>query len=78
MALAVPPRPSEPSWVWHTVGPLPADTALYHIATGSDWVLSRVLANASGPGHPRFGHRLVSVFERPFRVSGTASAMKQQ
>jgi pimeloyl-ACP methyl ester carboxylesterase len=55
----------------------PYYTALYRIVTGSDWVVSRVLANAWGPGHPHFGHRLVSVFERPFRVSGTAGAIKQ-
>lgn len=51
--------------------------ALYRIVTGSDWIVSRVLANAWGPGHPHLGHRLLSVFERPFRVSGTAGAMKQ-
>ena len=51
--------------------------ALFRIATGSDWIVSRVLANAWGPGHPHIGHRLLSVFERPFRVSGTEDAMRQ-
>ena len=51
--------------------------ALYRIATGSDWIVSRVLANAWGPGHPHLGHSLLSAFERPFRVSGTAEAIKQ-
>ena len=51
--------------------------ALFRIGTGSDWIVSRVLANAWGPGHPHFGHRLLSVFERPFRVEGTADAMKK-
>lgn len=51
--------------------------ALYRIITGSDWIVSRVLANAWGHPHPRFTRALLSEFERPFLVAGTAQALKQ-
>jgi pimeloyl-ACP methyl ester carboxylesterase len=51
--------------------------ALYRILTGSDWLVSRVLANAWGPHRPRFGHALLANFERPFRVDGTAGALRR-
>lgn len=51
--------------------------ALYRMLTGTDWVISRVLANAWGPQRPPFTHALLSEFERPFLVSGTASALTQ-
>jgi pimeloyl-ACP methyl ester carboxylesterase len=35
-----------------------------------------VLANAWGPHRPHFTHALLAVFERPFRVAGTADALK--
>ena len=55
----------------------PYYTALYRLLTGSDWLVSRVLRNAWGPHPPRFGHDLLANFERPFRVAGTAEALKQ-
>jgi pimeloyl-ACP methyl ester carboxylesterase len=63
-------------WLSHLLV-FPYYPALFRIATGSDWLVSRVLANAWGPGHPHFGHRLLAVFERPFRVSGTAGALRR-
>lgn len=51
--------------------------ALYRIVTGSDWVVSRVLANAWGRRHPPFTHALLSQFERPFMVAGTDGALEQ-
>jgi len=51
--------------------------ALYRIVSGSDWMVSRVLANAWGHEHPPLTHTLLSEFERPFRVAGTAAALKQ-
>ncbi len=51
--------------------------ALYRILTGSDWFVSQVLRNAWGPNPPHFSHAFLAVFERPFRVTGTADALKQ-
>ena len=61
----------------HTCSSSPYYPAFFRLATGSDWLVSRVLANAWGHGHPHFGHRLLSVFERPFRVDGTEGALKK-
>lgn len=55
----------------------PYSTALYRIVTGSDWIVGRVLRNAWGPDPPRLGHATLEQFERPFRVQGTQSALKQ-
>ncbi len=55
----------------------PYYTALYRILSGSDWLVSHVLRNAWGPHPPSFGHKLLAIFERPFRVAGTADALKQ-
>ena len=63
-------------WFSHLLEP-PYYPAFFRLATGSDWLVSRVLANAWGHGHPHFGHRLLSVFERPFRVDGTEGALKK-
>ncbi|HZT15690.1 MAG TPA: alpha/beta hydrolase [Gaiellaceae bacterium] len=51
--------------------------ALFRLATGSDWLVSHVLAGAWGRLRPHFTHTLLSVFERPFRVQGTADGLKQ-
>jgi pimeloyl-ACP methyl ester carboxylesterase len=55
----------------------PYFTAAFRILTGSDWLVARVLRNAWGPRPPHFRHRQLTEFERPFRVSGTANALKQ-
>ena len=51
--------------------------ALFQLATGSDWLVARILRNAWGRHAPSFGHAVVQQFERPFRVRGTAEAIKQ-
>jgi pimeloyl-ACP methyl ester carboxylesterase len=55
----------------------PYYTAVYRLLTGSDWFVARVLRNAWGPHQPHLGHDLLANFERPFRVAGTADALKQ-
>ena len=51
--------------------------ALFKLATGSDWLVGRVLRNAWGPHPPRFTDAVLDQFERPFRVIGTADAIRQ-
>jgi pimeloyl-ACP methyl ester carboxylesterase len=60
-------------WGAHLLVP-PWFTTVYRIATGSDWIVRRVLSSAWGPSPHRFGKSFVDEFERPFRVSGTAAA----
>lgn len=55
----------------------PYYTAVYRLITGSDWVVGRVLRNAWGPTPAPTGHATLAEFERPFRVEGTESALKQ-
>jgi pimeloyl-ACP methyl ester carboxylesterase len=55
----------------------PYYTALYRIATGSDWIVGRVFRNAWGPNPPRPSRATLEQFERPFRVEGTEAALKQ-
>jgi pimeloyl-ACP methyl ester carboxylesterase len=52
-------------------------TAAYRLVTGSDWVVGRVLRNAWGSNPPSFSHATLAEFERPFRVDGTDTALKQ-
>ena len=55
----------------------PYYTALYRILSSSDWLVSRLLRNAWGAHPPPFQHALLAEFERPFRVDGTAAALKE-
>jgi pimeloyl-ACP methyl ester carboxylesterase len=55
----------------------PYYTALYRILSGSDWVVGRILRNAWGSNPPSFPRATLSEFERPFRVQGTGTALKQ-
>jgi pimeloyl-ACP methyl ester carboxylesterase len=55
----------------------PYYTAVYRFVTGSDWVVGRVLRGAWGPKPAPAGHATLAQFERPFRVLGTDSALKQ-
>jgi pimeloyl-ACP methyl ester carboxylesterase len=48
----------------------------YRLLTGWDWLVGRVLRNAWGPNPPAFSHATIAQFERPFRVSGTAAALR--
>jgi pimeloyl-ACP methyl ester carboxylesterase len=52
----------------------PYFTSIYRIATGSDWIVRRIVSNALGPA--RTTHGEVEQFERPFRVDGTPSAIR--
>src|SRR4051812_12959145 len=52
----------------------PYYTSLYRIGTGSDRVVRHVLSGALGPAKATDGD--VEQFERPFRVEGTASAIR--
>ena len=51
--------------------------AAVKVASGWDWFVGRALRNAWGPNPPRFPHATLRQFEQPFRVTGTASALKQ-
>ncbi len=55
----------------------PYYTAVYRLATGSDWLVGKVLRNGWGPSPPPFSHGTLAEFERPFRVAGTDGAVKQ-
>ena len=55
----------------------PYYTAVYRVVTGSDWIVGRVLRNAWGPKPAPTGHGTLEQFERPFRVQGTDSALRQ-
>ena len=55
----------------------PYYTAIYRLATGSDWIVGRILRNAWGPTPAPTGHATLAQFERPFRVQGTDAALKQ-
>ena len=55
-------------WPWYP--------ALYRLATGSDWLVGKVLRNAWGPHRPKVTRSLVDVFQRPFRVDGTEGAFR--
>jgi pimeloyl-ACP methyl ester carboxylesterase len=52
-------------------------TAVYRLATGSDWLIGQVLRNAWGANPPHFSHATLAEFERPFRVDGTDGALKE-
>jgi pimeloyl-ACP methyl ester carboxylesterase len=63
-----------PSWVGKLlVGPW--FTSAYRIATGSDWIFRRGLADAY-PGHPPFTRDFLEEWERPFKVQGTLAAFR--
>jgi len=63
-----------PSWVTKLlVGPW--FTSVYRIATSSDWIFRRGLADAY-PGHPPFTREFLEDWERPFKVQGTLAAFR--
>ena len=55
----------------------PYSTAVYRLATGSDWLVGRVFRDAWGPHPPAVDHAVLAEFERPFRVRGTQAALEQ-
>ena len=64
------------SWLSHLLV-YPWYDAAYRLLTGSDWVVGHVLRSAWGPHPPALPHATLAQFERPFRVTGTASELKQ-
>ena len=62
-------------WLSHLLLP-PWYTTVYRIVTGSDWIFRRGLASAWGKGKPPFTGEFIDEWQRPFRVSGTASALR--
>lgn len=51
--------------------------AAYRLLTGWDWLVGRMLRNAWGPHPPALPHATLAEFERPFRVAGTAAALRR-
>lgn len=64
-----------PRWLSHLLVP-PWYTAVYRLATGSDWIVRRALASAYGPHAPSPSDAEVERWQRPFRVDGTDSAFR--
>ena len=63
-----------PSWLSHVlVGPW--FTSIFRIATSSDWIFRRGLADAY-PHHPSFTREFLEEWERPFKVRGTLDAFR--
>jgi pimeloyl-ACP methyl ester carboxylesterase len=62
-------------WLAHLLV-YPYFTAAYRFVTNSDWLVGKVLRNAWGQRPPKLDHALLQEFERPFRVEGTADALK--
>jgi pimeloyl-ACP methyl ester carboxylesterase len=62
-------------WLSNLLVP-PWYTSLYRLVTGSDWVFRRGLASAWGKGRPPFNGAFIDEWQRPFRVSGTAAALR--
>jgi pimeloyl-ACP methyl ester carboxylesterase len=62
-----------PGWFAHLLLP-PWYTSVYRIATGSDWIVRRVLRGAWP--HADATHAVLEEFEAPFRVAGTDAAFK--
>jgi pimeloyl-ACP methyl ester carboxylesterase len=61
------------AWLSHLLVP-PWYTSLYRIVTDWDWLFRKGIRSAWGPGTPPLTAAFVEEWERPFRVSGTASA----
>jgi pimeloyl-ACP methyl ester carboxylesterase len=55
----------------------PYFTALYRWLTGWDWLFRRGLRDAYGPNGPPLTHSELARWQRPFRVAGTADALKR-
>ena len=62
------------SWLSHLLVP-PWYTTLFRVVTGSDWIFRKGLASAWGEGKPPFTDAFIDEFQRPFRVTDTASAL---
>jgi pimeloyl-ACP methyl ester carboxylesterase len=69
------PEQAYPTWVPRLLVP-PWYTTLYRIATDWTWLVRRVVSNAWGTGRPPFSAAFVEQWQRPFRVEGTAAALR--
>ena len=54
----------------------PYFTSAYRLLTGSDFVFRSALERALGPDRPPVTGAMLDAFERPFRVDGTAEALR--
>ena len=54
----------------------PYYTTLFRLVTGSDWVFQQVLDRAYGPSGTPPGAPSIAQWQRPFRVDGTADALR--
>jgi pimeloyl-ACP methyl ester carboxylesterase len=54
----------------------PYYTTLFRLATGSDWLFGQVLGRAYGPEGTPPGAPSIAQWQRPFRVEGTADALR--
>lgn len=64
-----------PRWLSHLLVP-PWYTAVYRLATGSDWIVRKALATAYGPHAPRPSDAELERWQQPFRVDGTEGAFR--
>ena len=62
-----------PGWFAHLLLP-PWYTSVFRIATGSDWIVRRVVGGAWP--HRKLTHAILAQFEAPFRVAGTDGAFR--
>jgi pimeloyl-ACP methyl ester carboxylesterase len=69
------PGRGPPHWLPKLVLLPPWYTAAFRLATGSDFLVKRVLAGA-WPDHPPFTHAVLEQFKRPFRVDGSEAGFR--
>jgi pimeloyl-ACP methyl ester carboxylesterase len=63
------------SWLSHLLVP-PWYTSVYRLVTGWDWLFRRGLRDAWGSGKRPFTGAFIDEWQRPFRMSGTAAALR--
>jgi pimeloyl-ACP methyl ester carboxylesterase len=54
----------------------PYYTSIFRIVTGSDWLVGRIVRGALAPHARKPSHAQLELWERPFRVRGTANAFR--
>lgn len=65
-----------PGWVRAILLHSPFFTTAFRLATRSDWIVRRVLANAWGPNHPPLGGSAVKRWTDQFRAVGARDALR--